>query len=359
MIKMGEEEYLRKNAENAQKWRDNNPEKCKENNENKKNNISYHYSNYQRTANYKNVAFELTEDEFNNIVKDECNYCGEFSDGKKFNGIDRKDQMIGYILNNCVACCEMCNYMKKSLNEDIFLERVEHILKYNNLIQDGIYYPDAFANHFSVNYDGYKKKANLKQFVFQLTTEQFYNIINNPCYICGKLPSPLHKNGIDRFDSNIGYVLENCRCCCGECNYMKNNYEYDAFINKLKLIYERYNTKPSTNQTNNDIIKTEEINIIENQLKKEPMKETLIIRENRIMVKSNKKTPQQLKEEAAERKRKQRLALKERYGDEEYKKTHAKNIAEQRKKQKEIIGEEEYNRIQAEKMAKYRLNKEK
>ena len=49
----------------------------------------------------------------------------------------------------------------------------------------------------------------------------------------------------------------------------------------------------------------------------------------------NKKTPEQIKEACRLRKQKQRDELQAKYGDEEYKKNHAKQIAEARLKRKQ------------------------
>jgi hypothetical protein len=366
---MGADNYMAKLAEDAKKWREKNPEKCAENNKNRNNNIKIHFTNYVRTSNYKNLAFELTETEFEEIVKNECHYCGLFTKGKTFNGIDRKDQTKGYIVGNCVSCCEMCNFIKKSLSDEIFLERVEHILTYNKCIKGGKYYPSAFANHICVDYNQYKKRASSKQLEFELDENTFYEIASNNCYICGKSPSKTHNNGIDRFDSKIGYTLDNCRPCCGECNYMKNNYNYNNFMEKLKLIYQRLNTKMPAKLPDDTVlllneftvpkyIKRPKIIIGENENIEHPLDEAQqtdsskpsIVNEqkekraNNIMVVSNKKSKEEIKMYATEKKRQQRENLKQRYGDEEYKKMRAKEIAEWRKKnkpEKPVLTEEE------------------
>ena len=66
------------------------------------------------------------------------------------------------------------------------------------------------------------------------------------------------------------------------------------------------------------------------------------------------KTKEQIKEEARIRKQKQVAQLKEKLGDEEYRKKRSQENAIERQKQKDKIGEEEFNRIQKEKIAKYR-----
>lgn len=327
--KIGVDEYWKQNAEQAKKWRDENPEKCKENNENKKNSIDQQLLICGRTASLKNLEFSLSKPEFEEIVKQECHYCGLFTEGKTFNGIDRKSSHIGYVAENCVPCCHMCNFIKGSLDEITFYRRVEHILTYNGLVEGGELCPNAFANHLSSGYSNCRSRAIKKELAFELTEEQFHALKQNDCYLCGKKKDEHHINGIDRFDNNIGYVLENCRTCCGECNYMKRNYDYDRFMEKLKLIYQKYiskeepiNNDDNVNDTVSNVNEYESKNIVKNKLKK---------------------TGEQLKEDARLRKQKQRDQLKERYGDEEYKTMRAKEIAEYRilkKKQEQEPSEE-------------------
>ena len=344
LIESGIEIYLKKNAENAKNWRDNNPEKVLENNEKKNNNINYHYTTYLRTANLKNLYFELSFEEFCEIVQKKCYYCNEFSENKTFNGIDRKDQIQGYVLENCVSSCIMCNMMKKSLCDIVFLQRVEHILWYNKLISNGKFYPNAFANTSNQIYcNNYMNSANKRNIEFKLTKYEFNNIIINPCYICGKQVNQNHKNGIDRFDNNLHYTIDNCRSCCGECNFMKNNFVYDEMIRKFICIYKnhlenRFITEPLENRFITEPLENHFITEhlpLENRFITEP--EQL---GNKIMVVSDKKSREEMIKNATERKRRQREKLKEKYGDEEYKKIHAQKIAEDRKRKKEREQEE-------------------
>ena len=46
----------------------------------------------------------------------------------KVNGIDRVNNNIGYILNNCVACCKYCNIAKGVRTITEFLEHVQSIV---------------------------------------------------------------------------------------------------------------------------------------------------------------------------------------------------------------------------------------
>ena len=46
------------------------------------------------------------------------------------------------------------------------------------------------------------------------------------------------KNGIDRVDSKLGYIEKNTKSCCGECNFMKNVFDLDSFLEKCLKNYQ-------------------------------------------------------------------------------------------------------------------------
>jgi hypothetical protein len=309
LVTVGEEEFLKRNAEDAKRWRDNNPEKMTENNKKRKENIDIHYSNYQRTAGNKNLQFEFTIDEFKELVKMPCHYCGIIQD-HGFNGIDRMNQHNGYITDNCVSCCQMCNYIKNTLSLSVFLKRVEHIVCYQS--NSEILHPSLFQDHKKIGYTICWNSAKTRNILFQIYPDQFEEITSKSCYICGKPNTETHQNGIDRWDNNIGYLLSNCRSCCGDCNYMKNSYVFDEWLDKLKQIYQQHNNKINENIQNE---------IIENH-------------GHVMMIPSQKKTAEEKTEEAKVRKQQQRQRMKEKLGDEEYRKKHAKEIANNRANKK-------------------------
>lgn len=101
------------------------------------------YRGYKQGAKSKHLDFELSIDEFAAITKQNCYYCGsapskKVSDAWKknghklngdyiYNGIDRKDNKVGYVKDNIVPCCWQCNYLKRSIHHDTFLDTVEKI----------------------------------------------------------------------------------------------------------------------------------------------------------------------------------------------------------------------------------------
>ena|SRR6266852_2792195 len=80
------------------------------------------YAAYQRQAKARNLTFTLTSQEFEALVNARCHWCGRY----EANGLDRKDNRIGYVknenVNNVVPCCWRCNRAKGSLSEHEWLD---------------------------------------------------------------------------------------------------------------------------------------------------------------------------------------------------------------------------------------------
>lgn len=91
--------------------------------------VNYVFSTYKRNAKIRGLEFNLTKEQFYLISTKECIYCGSKPSkasgysGKKnspkfiYNGIDRKDNTIGYSIENSVPCCTICNRAKGNLTE--------------------------------------------------------------------------------------------------------------------------------------------------------------------------------------------------------------------------------------------------
>ena len=306
-------EYLERNAQCAKQWRKNNQDKVQINNQNKINNINLQYGVYSRCAGDKNLDFTISQEEFNKLVKESCHYCNIIQE-RGFNGVDRLDSNAGYVLDNCVSCCKTCNFMKCSLPVDVFLKRIEHILTYNNKI-NGRYFHEEFCDTDAASYNTYKKRANNKSLPFELKKDEYDGIVNSQCYLCGRKSYEKHKNGIDRIDNNLGYIISNVKSCCGSCNYIKKDMELTELFNKMTEIFLKCK------------IKVETVTIVNKTCK--PSKN--------IVKNTNKKTPEEIRENARIRKQQQRERLKEKYGDDEYKKKHAQEISDYRKSKKETI----------------------
>ena len=250
---LGLEEYHRIMNEKARIYRLTHPEYCADYEFYKNISKIPRYLFYKNRAKKENFDFSLDFTSAEILFNDECFYCGyiNFVFG---NGIDRLDNSKGYNISNCVTCCTVCNYIKNCLSPKVFLERVSHILSFNNMIIS----EENFINYDLFNDSPSKKKCHVyiksakdRNKEFKLTEDQFCNIIKNDCYICGKKNTKDHFNGIDRIDNNAGYFIDNCKACCSECNTMKNDFSHNLFMNKLIEIYEN-NKFENITKTNDD-----------------------------------------------------------------------------------------------------------
>lgn len=102
-------------------------------------------------------------------------------------------------------------------------------------------------------YGLYKRNARRTKKAFELTTDQFLHLITSNCDYCGREPSqklwqgtanPAHAafrwNGIDRIDSDKGYVEGNVVPCCQPCNEMKSDKSRDEFLRLIAAIYRHH-----------------------------------------------------------------------------------------------------------------------
>lgn len=102
--------------------------------------LSRVYSKYKYGAKRRNYTFNLSEFFFNDLVSSNCYYCNHpplsikyLQNNKDYyiytNGIDRKDNSIGYIESNSVSCCKICNYAKNIVPHNEFLQWINYIKK--------------------------------------------------------------------------------------------------------------------------------------------------------------------------------------------------------------------------------------
>ena len=48
-----------------------------------------------------------------------------------YNGIDRKDNNLGYTPKNVVPCCSVCNFAKKNMPFDAFMAWIARLTEYH------------------------------------------------------------------------------------------------------------------------------------------------------------------------------------------------------------------------------------
>jgi hypothetical protein len=96
------------------------------------------------------------------------------------------------------------------------------------------------------SFSDYIYRANKKKIEFKLLYEEFDELISSNCFYCNSSPEfrdrkyaySAYVNGIDRIDSNSGYVKSNVVSCCKHCNIAKNSLSQDEFLKLITKIYE-------------------------------------------------------------------------------------------------------------------------
>lgn len=120
--------------------------------------INLLYNQYKRSAAYKKYVFALDKQQFTSLILDKCHYCGanptnlinpyyskrykrvrlnvtvceEWIDKSflEYNGIDRLDNEVGYIVQNCVTACSFCNYAKRERSYKEFITWLDDLVEF-------------------------------------------------------------------------------------------------------------------------------------------------------------------------------------------------------------------------------------
>lgn len=190
---------------------------------------------YKHGATRRHLVFDLTDEEAGSMFQSACFYCG--TKGDPLNGIDRMNNSSGYCIENCVGCCGVCNKTKQCLDTVTFIERSSYIASVSNVSEpdlDSSIWHDTKPRYVTMSQ--YQKRSRETGKVFQLSREEFDNLTMKPCHFCARPSSATHKNGIDRLDNNFGYVIENCRSCCGQCNIAKGTRNDVQYLELCKSI---------------------------------------------------------------------------------------------------------------------------
>lgn len=130
-IKKLQADYYEKNRErriqNARNWTVNNREKYLKTRRAYMKTPEGRLTSVKGSAKTRGITFSLTDTEALRILKQPCFYCG---DNDK-NGIDRVDSKKSYEKNNCVSCCDICNYMKRTYSQGDFIAQCKKICKHH------------------------------------------------------------------------------------------------------------------------------------------------------------------------------------------------------------------------------------
>jgi hypothetical protein len=105
------------------------------------------YGKTLKSASWRQIAFSLTLNEYWDIVRRPCHYCGRSGvavsrDGPdrkggrlsneaiRHNGLDRIDSGGGYTTDNVVSCCKDCNFAKNGMTTDEFRQWIRMVYEH-------------------------------------------------------------------------------------------------------------------------------------------------------------------------------------------------------------------------------------
>lgn len=154
--------------------------------------------------------------------------------------------------------CNFCNHEYNSTIENFRDSRKsgQSCIKCSNIQNRNYETLTATNAQVSIVYSNYKSKSKLKKWEFELSKEEFKNIVIQNCYYCGLPPNKFRLdriksnrkidcsfllNGVDRKDSEKGYVKDNVLPCCEDCNKAKRNLDINTFLKMIKSIYKNLN----------------------------------------------------------------------------------------------------------------------
>ena len=88
------------------------------------------YDSYKRNAKNRNYSFSLSKEEFYVLSQQKCFYCHKLPSNTskkrnhifKYNGLDRIDNSKGYVSDNVVPCCFVCNDKKGKMSFRDYLD---------------------------------------------------------------------------------------------------------------------------------------------------------------------------------------------------------------------------------------------
>lgn len=113
-------------------------------------NINFSYEKeiirrYRYGAINKGHSWNLTDEMALSLIRSPCYYCGEVgmrarrnkrnpsNTALNINGIDRMNSDLGYEVDNVVPCCSRCNFRKREIPYDEFLEWIKIVYEHMNL----------------------------------------------------------------------------------------------------------------------------------------------------------------------------------------------------------------------------------
>jgi hypothetical protein len=93
---------------------------------------------YKWGAKTRELEWKLSDSEFYDLISMPCHYCNGAPalrdvgghGALAVNGVDRKDNLLGYSTSNVLPCCKFCQFAKRDLSYDDFINNLKRVAEY-------------------------------------------------------------------------------------------------------------------------------------------------------------------------------------------------------------------------------------
>jgi len=101
--------------------------------------LNFLFRALKKSARERGLEWSISREQVRELTKKPCYYCGieprqeikngynGYNGGIKYNGLDRVDNSRGYVIDNVVPCCRVCNFAKSNKSIDEFREWVARV----------------------------------------------------------------------------------------------------------------------------------------------------------------------------------------------------------------------------------------
>lgn len=93
---------------------------------------------------------------------------------------------------------------------------------------------DKMGKEKGLKFIRYRESANKRGIKFNLSIKDFISFWRKPCHYCNRAIETI---GIDRIDSDKGYIVDNCVPCCSTCNWIKMDKTIEQMREDVILLY--------------------------------------------------------------------------------------------------------------------------
>lgn len=111
---------------------------------------------YKTNAKLRGFSWEISDELFDDLVTGQCYYCGSkcasvFSKPDlrgqfEYTGIDRINNLQGYVSSNVAPCCTICNKAKLTMSIDEFLDWTKRVAEHKPWVRLSDMRSDSEAN---------------------------------------------------------------------------------------------------------------------------------------------------------------------------------------------------------------------